>query len=163
MKTRFFYLLVFLIAVSISAQEKFVNEEIPKIMFSNIKWSHKEDLKVWGLDTYGTGDPMRPSTITMQKRNYFLYQVLIKNETGRTVKGFSYNLVFLKKTDGTESGRLEFSYIVPFRKNKRMSTEAFGGPPTRIVDAKDADDPTKSLNVNAEIKCVIYENNKIWR
>lgn len=163
MKNSFLQFLIFLVAVSISAQEKSANEEIPKITFSNIKWAHKEDWKVTGAETYGTGDPMRPSTMSVQKRNYFLYEVSIKNETGKIIKGFSYDLVFLKKTDSTEAGRLEFSYIRPFKKNKKMSTEASGGPPTRLVDAKDADDPTKSLNVNAEIKCVMYEDKTVWR
>lgn len=168
MKKALLQLLIFLFAASMPAQEKSVNEETPKIIFSNIKWSHREDWRVFERSDFPTNsnnpNVINSTTMTVQKRNYFLYQVSIKNETGRTVKGFSYDLVFLKKTDGTESGRLEFSYFLrPFKKNKRMPTEASGNPPTRVVDANEADDPTKSLNVNAEIKCVMFEDNTIWR
>ncbi len=158
-------MLILLFAVSITAQEKSVNEEIPRIIFSNIKWSHKVDWKVTGAETYGTGDQMRPSTMTVQKRNYFLYQVSVKNETGRIVKAFNYDLVFLKKNDGKEAGRLDFGYFVPLKKNKKISTQGYGGPPNRLVDAKDAEnsDPTVSYAVNTELKCVMYDDNTIWK
>ena len=165
MKQEFILLVILVFTVSSFAQISLVNEEIPQIIISDITWLHKEDWKVWGADTYGTGDPMRPSTMKVQKRNYFIYRVSIKNETGRKLKAFSYDLVFLKKDDGKEASRLEFGYFLSFKKNKKIKTEIFSGPPNRLVDVKDVAnyDPTTAYSVNAEIKCVMYEDNTFWQ
>lgn len=164
MKKVFFQLLIFAFAVSIAAQEKSVNEEIPRITVSNIKWSHKEDWKVTGADGYGTGNPMRPTTMTIQKRNYFAYQTTFKNETDKNIRAFNWDYIFIDKESGKEVSRLEFSHFFRLKKNKRVPTNGFAGPPTRLVDARDSDkNPVELYNISVEIKCVMYEDNTIWR
>lgn len=167
MKKVFFQLLILTLAVSIAAQEESVNEEIPKVIISNIKWSHKVDWKVFERSDFPTNssnpNAINSTTMTVQKRNYFIYKASIKNETERNVKAFNYDLVFFRKETSKEVGRLEFSYYRLLKKNKKISTEGYGGPPTKLVDANEADNPTTSYNVSAEIKCVMYEDNSIWR
>ena len=173
MKKGFLQLLIFLYAVSISAQENSVNEEIPKITVIKQKWSERIDFReIYGIDVFSTRNSVpqitqeNPTAKSWKVNKYFLYEAVLKNETDKNIIAILCNYVFYDPVNQTELGRHRLSLpITKWKKGKDMVI--YGKttkPPTETIDIdKIGDKKRLGLIEMVEIRCLIFEDKTYWQ
>ncbi len=95
---------------------------------------------------------------------FFNYQATINNQTGRTIKGITWNYIFKDPETGKELKRHTFLAPAKIGMNKTKVLKAGAGPPTDMVGAGDLGKGLeKSYGQAVEIRCIIFDDNSVWR
>lgn len=99
---------------------------------------------------------------TIFNKQYFFYETIVRNDSGRSTLSIAWHHVFFDKDTGDEVGRipLGFSDKKIGKGKTQQLTKARTSPPTKTIDANN---PKQDLLQRIEIKCVIFDDGSSWR
>lgn len=159
----------------LTAQKNVFGENTVQISIANLKW-----FKTITSPSFGIFEPNTPTDVGVIKsesqrerspfppggslKTVFVYRVEFKNETGKKIKGIVWDYIF-SDSNNEELERHEFYYPFKIGKNKTAKVENTSFlPPTQSVKIEDLGKDRRSSYIErAEIKCVVFDDNTMWK
>jgi hypothetical protein len=112
------------------------------------------------------GTPPPPQRVVGVKTDkYFVYEVVVKNESNQNILGITLDYVFLASDGKAEKARKKFSFFHRrIKKNKKQTLiQKTKNPHDLVLDAKDYENETPGLREVVEINCVVFEDRTTWK
>lgn len=145
------------------------NIDSPKLIVLGQKWKRENSVTL--IPNKSPINEIEPDKINSAspsldyvKAKYFLYETTVSNQTGKSIKGFSWDYIFYDSKTKTELKRHQFFYSSKIKKNKKVTVKIMSQtPPANLINAGDYGKDSQSQYIEEiQLTCIVFDDKTIW-
>lgn len=165
---------IYLFIIVLAFQTTFSQNQ-PVTVLSN-KWYEKVNMGILNesdpfsaanseISLGANNSPNRQSVGGVRTDKYFVYEMVLKNESNQNIIGIAWDYVFLDSQGKVERTRKNFNYFrQKIKKNKKATLIGrTSNPPNLVLNAKDYENSETKPKEVIEINCIVFEDKTTWK
>lgn len=141
----------------------------PGLSVSGVRWYVENFIRIMpATDMQKVNDGLTqsadPMSMQLRSNEYFVYEGIFKNTSGKKISAFSWEHIFSAIDSGKELKRHRFYHPFPFQtgKTKKVRREV-KTPPTELISIENLKKNGRSpYRESIQINCILFDDNSTW-